>query len=101
MPKMTIYFSTEEYDHVKKQPEGYVRGLVSADYDPALTTSTGAERVAYTSTSTPIIRTPKQAVEAVQESTRTPVDSQMKCKKCGSQLPYFGAKSCKMCKAKQ
>jgi hypothetical protein len=83
MTKITIYLSRGEYEWVKSQGPGYLRGLVQLDGVTACSDIAKRE-VAEKMLEETTILAPKGAADN-------------ECPKCGYQLPYYGAK-CKYCK---
>jgi ribosomal protein L40E len=101
MANVGIYFNREELHWIKQHEEGYVRQLVIADMnslfeEPEMTEE---ERAADMQSALDMRKSEETLAKEINKREKPPKEAV--CKKCGAMLPYFGAKTCKMCKAKQ
>jgi len=78
---MNVYFNEEETAFIKSQGKGYLRGLVQ-------------QAMAGGASSGDDVQQPVRPRQTAAYGVGT-------CKTCNSQLPYHGAKSCKVCGSKQ
>lgn len=88
MANKMIWLDDEEMEYVAGQAPGYIRKLIRADMTPEDEAIVKARVEA------------KRAKEQVSERDANFANDNA-CKSCGAFLPYAGAKTCKVCKAKQ